>query len=115
MAVVPNKAQFAELAASADPGPVVMLNLIKFKDRREYGRYGERALDMVKARGGRLLWHGKPQQTLIGDADWDYVALVEYPSRQAFIDMVTNPDYLKAHEHREAGVDHTVLLACEAV
>ncbi|HEY2430558.1 MAG TPA: DUF1330 domain-containing protein [Acidimicrobiales bacterium] len=114
MAVVPNKQQFAELAASPIEGPVVMLNLIKFSDRKEYAEYGDSALKMVEQRGGRLLWHGDPQQTLIGDADWDYVALVEYPSRKAFIDMVTNPDYLKAHEHREAGVDHTVLIACGA-
>jgi uncharacterized protein (DUF1330 family) len=112
MAIVPNEKQFAELASNPDPGPVVMLNLIKFSDAVEYGRYGESALKMVEQRGGRLLWHGKPQQTLVGEADWDYVALVEYPSRKAFIDMVTDREYRKAHEHREAGVDHTVLLAC---
>ncbi len=53
---------------------------------------------------------------LIGDSEndaWDLVALVSYPSRAAFIDMVTSPSYGEAHTHRERGLDRTVLLACE--
>jgi uncharacterized protein (DUF1330 family) len=71
---------------------------------------------MVEARGGRVLWTGRPEHVLIGDShadDWDLVALVSYPSRSAFIDMVTSPSYEKAHTHRERGLDRTVLLACE--
>ena len=121
MSIVPNRSQFAQLAAAPDEGPVVMLNLLKFKPgdgQDEFRQYGDSAKKMVEARGGKLLWQGRPQQTLIGDEDvdaWDYVALVEYPSRKTFIEMVTNADYMKAHEHREAGVDRTVLLACRAV
>ena len=37
--------------------------------------------------------------------------LVEYPSRKAFIDMVTAPKYEEAHEHREAGLERTMLVA----
>ena len=70
---------------------------------------------MVEARGGKVLWMGKADQVLIGDpsrTSWDSVALVQYPSRKAFIDMVTTPDYEKAHEHRESGLERTVLIAC---
>jgi uncharacterized protein (DUF1330 family) len=51
---------------------------------------------------------------LIGDADedWDTVLLVEYPSRKAFIEMVSRPDYMKSHEHREAGLERTIVIAC---
>jgi len=73
---------------------------------------------MVEARGGRVVWTGRPEHVLIGDpaADaWDLVALVSYPSRSAFIDMVTSPTYGEAHTHRERGLDRTVLLACEPV
>ena len=44
--------------------------------------------------------------------DWDSVALVQYPSRKAFIEMVTTPEYEQAHEHRESGLERTVLIAC---
>ena len=115
----PNKEQFIELMNAPDEGPVVMLNLLKFKPRdgaKEYGKYGESVSKMVEARGGKVIWTGRPEHVLIGDSqhdDWDLVALVSYPSRSAFIDMVTSPKYEEAHEHRERGLDRTVLLACE--
>ena len=116
----PNKEQFLELMNAPDEGPVVMLNLLKFKPRggsQEYGKYGDSVTKMVEARGGKILWMGKVDQTLIGDVaeeDWDAVALVQYPSRKAFIDMATSTEYDKAHEHREGGLERTVLLACTA-
>lgn len=121
-AIRPNREQFTELAASTDTGPVVMLNLLKFKARaagedgsgaEAYQRYGDVVVKMVEDQGGRILWQGRADQVLIGDpaADWDSVVLVEYPSRKAFIDMVTAPKYEEAHEHREAGLERTVLVA----
>ena len=122
-AIRPNKEQFVELMNAADDAPVVMLNLLKFKGTAddgtssgssEYAKYGDSVVQMVEDRGGKVLWMGRADQTLIGDATegWDSVALVEYPSRKAFIDMVTAPDYEKAHEHRESGLERTVLIAC---
>ena len=114
----PNKDQFLELMHAPDDGPVVMLNLLKFKPTRaaseEYGKYGDSAVQMVEARGGKVLWMGKVDQTLIGDRrrDWDAIALVQYPSRKAFIEMTTSTEYDAAHEHREGGLERTVLLAC---
>ena len=35
----------------------------------------------------------------------------EYPSPAAFIDMVTNEEYLKVHEYRAAGLDRGDLIA----
>jgi uncharacterized protein (DUF1330 family) len=116
MAIVPNREAFMALAAADDDGPVVMLNLLKFKSgggSKEYGQYGSTVSGMVEERGGRILWQGRVAQALIGDEDWDAIALVQYPSRKAFIDMVTSKDYDGAHEHREAGLERTVLLACE--
>ena len=72
---------------------------------------------MLAERGGRVVWQGRADQTLIGDPaeDWDTVALVEYPSRRSFIEMVSNPDYMKAHAHREAGLERTIVIACTPV
>ena len=115
-AVTPNVDQFRALAAAPDEGAVVMLNLLKFKEggADTYLRYGDAAVGMVEERGGRVLWSGRAQQVLIGDpaADWDVVVLVEYPSRAAFIEMVSSPEYLQAHADREAGLERTVVLAC---
>ena len=104
-----------------------MVNLLKFKQRAEgeegsgaeaYGRYGDAVVKQVEARGGRVVWMGRVENVLIGDTEndaWDTVVLVAYPSRQAFIDMVSAPEYQEAHTHREAGLERTVLLGCEVV
>jgi uncharacterized protein (DUF1330 family) len=116
-AIRPNKEQFLQLMNAPDEGPVVMLNLLKFKPREgasEYGKYSDSVVKMVEARGGKLLWLGKADQVLIGNADepWDAVALVHYPSRKAFIEMTTSKEYESAHEHRDAGLERTMLIAC---
>src|SRR5262245_31309505 len=125
MAITPNIDQFTEYANSDLEGEVVMLNLLKFKPRAEgeegsgedaYRRYGDAVVAMVEAQGGRMLWMGSARHVFIGDpaADgWDAVALVSYPSRQAFLDMISTREYGDAHEHREAGLDRTVLIACK--
>jgi uncharacterized protein (DUF1330 family) len=116
MSITPNAEQFRELATSADEGPVVMLNLLKFKPgegAREYDAYGNAATRMVGEGGGRVLYVGRCDQVLIGDTAeaWDAIALVEYPSRKAFIEMVSRKDYKQAHEHRESGLERTIVLA----
>ena len=58
----PNKDQFIELMNAPDEGPVVMLNLLKFKAREgasEYNKYGGAVVQMVEASGGKVLWMGK--------------------------------------------------------
>jgi uncharacterized protein (DUF1330 family) len=123
MAITPNADQFRELASSSDDGPVVMLNLLKYKARsdrggasgeEEYRSYGDAAVAMIEERGGRVIWAGRADQVLIGDPqeDWDHVLLVQYPSRAAFLDMVAQPAYQDAHQHREAGLERTVVVAC---
>ena len=114
--ITPNDDQIREFAAAPDDGPVVMLNLLKFRggDPTAYGRYGEPVLKMIDDTGGRLLWRGRADQILIGDPDesWDAVLLVEYPSRHAFLEMTSTPEYSEAHRHREEGLERTVVVAC---
>ena len=113
----PTKEQITELLNAPDEGPVVMLNLLKFKasgGSKEYGKYGDSVVQMVEKQGGKVLWLGRVDQTLIGPVDdtWDAVALVQYPSRKAFIEMTSTKEYDSAHEHRESGLERTRLFAC---
>ncbi|MGQ0824543.1 MAG: DUF1330 domain-containing protein [Actinomycetota bacterium] len=100
-----------------------MLNLLKFKTRtddgaatggEEYQKYGDAVVQMVEARGGKVIWQGRAEQVLIGDAtkDWDSVVLVQYPSRKAFVEMTTSDAYERTHGHREAGLERTIVVAC---
>jgi uncharacterized protein (DUF1330 family) len=126
MAITPTREQFSEFAHSARDGEVVMINLLHFARRNidsgatagagAYREYSDQVVKMVEERGGRVIWTGRPENVVIGDSGrdaWDLVVLVSYPSRAAFVDMVTSPSYQEAHTHRERGLDRTVLLACE--
>ena len=103
------------LANSTSEGPVAMLNLVKYRDRKAYGEYGKLTGKLVAEHGGKMLWAGAVAEVALdegGDTDWDFAAVVLYPSRQAFIDLITSEQYLDANETRRRGaVKHVVLAA----
>jgi hypothetical protein len=45
---------------------------------------------------------------------WDAVLVVRYPTRQAFMDMVTGEGYADVHEHRSAALERAELIATSA-
>lgn len=102
--------------------PVVMLNLMKFRDQSldgdgsgwdAYQRYSRGVIGLLKARGGTILWAGPVGSLAFGDlsdGDWDYVSLVLYPTPAAFIDMMQSEDYQAPNVHRENGtVRHSII------
>ncbi|MBR0798372.1 DUF1330 domain-containing protein [Bradyrhizobium jicamae] len=104
--------------------PVVMVNLMRFRARSldgdgsgwdAYVRYSALTVPMIKARGGTLLWTGNAETVALGEADgqqWDYIALVHYPSVNAFIDMMTSADYENLCDpHRRNGCERHVIIA----
>lgn len=119
----PTPDQLARLGATDDDGPVVMLNLVKFRERSldgdgsgedAYLHYSRGTMPLIKARGGTIIWSGRQDQVAIGDDagdDWDLAILVSYPSRAAFIDMMTSDDYAAVNPHRLNGLAKHVILA----
>ena len=97
MAKYPTPEQMQTLLTGSADTPVVMLNLLKFNRRAEgdeslsgaeaYGKYATEMKKFVESKGGRFLWAGSADSMVIGDSDVDFdvVALVEYPSRKAFV------------------------------
>ncbi len=126
MPLKPTGDQIKELVASDLQGPVVMLNLLKYAKRatggaaasgitgeESYAKYGDEVRAKLAAVGARLIWRGRADSVVIGgDADdWDEVLLVEYPSRQAFLQMVSQKDYEKTAEHRTNALADSRLIA----
>ncbi|MGQ0580508.1 MAG: DUF1330 domain-containing protein [Reyranella sp.] len=110
------------LSALPDDAPVTMLNLMRFRNRSldgngsgwdAYLRYSALAIKSIKAHGGTITWTGMAEAVALGLPDgnrWDYVALVRYPSRAAFVAMMTSTDYARANVERENGcAAHTIL------
>jgi uncharacterized protein (DUF1330 family) len=109
-------------------GPIVMVNLMRFHDRSldgdgsgwdAYLRYSAQTVPMIKARGGTLLWTGDAKAVALGPQrgnQWDYLALVYYPSVGAFLDMMTSADYEKLSDpHRRNGcAEHVIIGTSEA-
>src|SRR3954468_14453882 len=108
--------------------PVVMLNLMRFRERSldgdgsgwdAYLRYSALTVPMIKARGGALLWTGKALAVALGAEpgnQWDYVALVYYPTLSAFTDMMTSRDYETLSDpHRRNGcAEHVIVCTRQA-
>ena len=129
MTIAPTAAQMQRLAGSADPDAVIMVNLLRFKEladgvdaadgitgREAYQRYAEAVARHLAGVGGRIVFAAEPEASVIGpeESEWDLVVAVEYPSRQAFLRMATDPDYLKSHAHREAALADSRLIACKS-
>jgi len=92
-----NKDGFAAFSErAADDTPLVMLNLLAFRPeggRERYEEYGEAVAPSLEQVGGRIVFIGAPARALLGQDSWDLVVLVEYPTRQAFLDMIGSDEY----------------------
>ena len=112
--------QFATLAARPADAPVLMVNLLKFKAQgglESYRRYGREVAPHLERVGASIRYAGTAPAVIIGDGErpwWDAILIVEYPTPQAFIDMVTTAEYAKVHEHRAAGLERGDLIATSA-
>ena len=124
MPVVPSAEQIQELMKGPADTPVVMVNLLRFKEdatdgdegssgQEAYMRYGEQMRKVVEGSGGRFIWSGRVDSLVIGDSDerFDVVALVEYPSRAAFLEIASSPKVAEIGVHRTAGLDSQWLIA----
>ena len=119
-AVTPNEEQLAGFLEGDTETPIKMVNLLKFKDKAEYedGRetnlsgkeaykiYADEVLGHLERVGGKSIFFGEVQRLMLGQVEelWDWVAIAEYPSRKAMLEMIMNSEYQKSEEHRSAGL-----------
>jgi uncharacterized protein (DUF1330 family) len=113
----PDPARIAAFLDDDDTSPVVMVNLLKFKAHADapdegmsgmaaYMKYGAAMTALVQSAGGRIIWSGRVTDMVIGesDVDFDVVALMEYPSRKAFAQLVRDARVQEIGVHRAAGL-----------
>lgn len=125
-AQIPTALQMQAALARDDGSEIYMLNLLKFRDKAVYadGRtsdlsglqaysiYGRAMTRMVMEAGGKLVYAGKVRGLLVGsgDAQWDQVAIMMYPSFQVMAAITGSKAYADIHVHREAGLAGQVLM-----
>ncbi len=127
MSIEPTEAQLARLAAAAELGDeaLIMVNLLRFKERADgidaadgisgaeaYARYAAGVQKFLDRGGGRVVLALEVSESVIGphDGEWDMVLAVEYPSRRAFLEMISDPGYLAVHAHRTAALADSRLI-----
>ena len=123
--VYPTSDQVVTLTGAPDEGPVVMLNLLRFKraadapddllsGEQAYDLYATQMIPFVESKGGRLIWAGRIERSVIGNGGefFQMAALVEYPSRRAFVEIATDPYVAEIGKHRAAGLEGQWLIAC---
>ena len=100
-----NQEQFKVFMQLPMDTPVVMLNLLRFKDRvpetglsgaASYKEYMKQATPFFSKANAEILFMGKPQKMLIGPIDenlWDKVLLIKYNAIADFLGMVLSEGY----------------------
>lgn len=123
----PEREQFGKFRGIERNGPVHMINLIRLREtavypdgmmvsgKEAYAAYGRESGPIFKRVGGRIIWTGSPELMLIGPQNetWDIAFIAEYPSGEAFVEMVKDEDYQKAVVHRTAAVLDSRLIRTE--
>lgn len=129
--VLPTGEQLRLLDEGDQRTPIVMINLLRFRERAEYpddfdaepcsgreayARYGAAAAGPLAKVGGTPIWGAEVLAEVIGPEGerWDQAFLVRYPSRGAFKAMATDPEYLGIVPHRTAALSDSRLIMCEA-
>jgi hypothetical protein len=111
-------------------GPVVMLNLLRFRDRADYSNcpelappspisgaaaydlYVRHTLPFLTATGGSVELYGAGGHTFIGPPDerWDLVMAVRQSSVEDFFAFASNADYLADVGHRAAALEDSRII-----
>ncbi len=120
--LAPDARQVQELVALPADRPIRMLNLLRFRDVAQghvmsgqelYDRYAKRVRPLLTKLGGRVVYSGEPLLTIVGPEEeaWDRILIVEYPSRDHFIQLTRDPAFLRASEERTAALADWRLIA----
>lgn len=116
-----NADEFQKFKNEVGDGPLVMLNLLRYKERVDetdetgkeaYSTYLNAAAPFLEKVNARVLFFGAPKHMLIGPTAeelWDSVIVVQYNSFSDFVGMATAegyPSHLRARALRDSRLIH---------
>ncbi|NCF77300.1 MAG: DUF1330 domain-containing protein [Proteobacteria bacterium] len=130
--LTPSEAQIAELMRGDHDAPVAALNLFWFNEqaqyqpedpeygtdaanvsgREAYAAYAAEAGQAITALGGHVAFSATLDQVMIGpdNLNFDTAAVMVFPTRRAFIEMLASPDFQAASRHRKAALSNHIML-----
>lgn len=111
-----------------DDRPVWMVNLMKYREVAEYSDGRESAISgqeaddryapigPLAAVGAEIVFLATVESQPLGDEPtWDRVAVVQYPSGRAFVEMQEREDFRALHVHKDAGMEQTIVMGCRPI
>ncbi len=115
------KDQFKAFMALPIDVPLQMLNLLKFRDKVEnteisgaerYKEYMKATVPFFVKSKAKVNFYGDAKFNLIGpsELEWDKVLIVEYASKNDFINMITTEGY--PSEMRKSAIENSRLIFC---
>ena len=124
--VKPSEDQMKRLMGYPKDTPLVMINILKFKAKTDngkesgkeaYARYFRNAKPFIAHSNAKLIWKGAVAATVIGDSEKepDMIFMVEYPSVDHFVRMVSDPEYQKIANDRTIALEYGGLIACQSL
>ena len=115
--IIPTREQFKALMAQDYKGPIMMINLLKYKKdggRESYDNYETGVQKSFQQVGGQVTKRGDCLMTVIGSEEWDEVLVAEYPSIDAFMEMQRDKVYQAAVPFRSEAIEDSRLIAVKA-
>ena len=125
-----NQEQLARMLNPVDDGPFYMINLIKHRERAVYadgretdltGRQADALyspMAILREIGAEVVFVAKVETNLPLPGDgtkWDQVAIVLYPSRKEFMQMLQRPDFRAKSVHKDAGLEKSIVMVAHRV
>ena len=106
--------ELRRLHETDDGRPFVLAQLLKFAPggRDQYLAYSRQAQGILRASGAVIVYAGECEDRL-GTAEgeaWDAIVLVRYPSRAAYVEMLSNPSFQEVAELRRKSLRHAMFL-----
>ncbi len=128
----PSENQLAKLISLSIETPLAVLNLFEFNTMANYqsgdpeyatsaseisgqeafNLYGDVARKTIEDLGGRVVMQAPTEQILIGNeaANWHAAAIMYFPSRGAFLQMMSDANFQRASRHRKAALKNHYMI-----
>ncbi len=119
--------RFTSFRTANPDEPLLMLNLLRFKEQAEYGegegdtpctgkqaysRYMAATAQFTDLVGAEVVLKTNARRSLIApdDEEWDLMLVVKYPNRAAMLKMLGNEEYRAISRHRRAALADSRLI-----
>jgi uncharacterized protein (DUF1330 family) len=116
----PSRNQWKRLLEGDMTQPITVVNFFKLKEladsniideimsgEQAFAKYAQISVPKVAEVGGHFILRGGVEGGFIGDdlEDWHIVAIGQYPRRENFLTLLSDPDYKDAFKYRQAAIE----------